>query len=160
MSFQTRLTFFRLRNIKGEHWQNTHSAFSIYWRHILHSAYSTTPDLDQKCMHLMMEITSQPLFPSRGVYIFVCLFKSNICLNSNSDTVWVGVCVCVCIISYSFLLIFGGVWPWFWQIVRASFHLSPSSAVCHDQRSVDKLALPGTGLHGGWSREFFGEIFW
>ncbi len=29
------------------------------------------------------------------------------------------------------------------------FHLLPSSSVCHDQRSIHKLALPSPGLHRG-----------
>jgi len=37
---------------------------------IFHSLNNHAQDLDQKCMHLLMEITSHHVSPSRGAYIF------------------------------------------------------------------------------------------
>lgn len=69
-------------------------------------------------------------------------------------------CICVFVLFLIYFCFVFVAWPWFWHLMRfTSSRLSPSSAVCHDQRSIDKLPLPCTGLHRGWSREFLGEIF-
>jgi len=60
---------------------NSLRVFGMCWRRLCWTLALEIQDLDQKCMHLLMEINAVMLFPSRGASKYgqdlcICLFKS------------------------------------------------------------------------------------